>query len=136
MINHKDKCDDEWIIKNSKYGKIKERIENIMKYCTHCGADLHEEAVVCIHCGCMVKPDSPVVHHKDDTLETVVKIMLILGCISLGWMLIPLAWCIPITVTVFKKLNNNEPIETGLKVCALIFVNLIAGVCLLCMEDE
>ena len=106
-----------------------------MKYCTHCGAEIYEEAVICIHCGCSVRTEAPIVKQKDNTLETIVKTMLILGCISLGWMVIPLAWCIPITVAIFRRLNNGEPIETGLKVCALLFVNLIAGICLLCMDD-
>lgn len=25
-----------------------------MKYCSHCGAELHDEAVVCVKCGCSV----------------------------------------------------------------------------------
>lgn len=106
-----------------------------MKYCTHCGAEIMDEAVICVHCGCRVKNDAPTAPAKDDTMETIVKILLILGCVSFGWMIIPLAWCIPITVTIFKRFKNNEPIRTGLKVCTLIFVNLIAGICLLCMDD-
>ncbi len=27
-----------------------------MKYCTHCGAEIHDEAVVCPKCGCAVGP--------------------------------------------------------------------------------
>ena len=26
-----------------------------MKYCTHCGKELLDEAVICVNCGCMVK---------------------------------------------------------------------------------
>ena len=26
-----------------------------MKYCTHCGKELLDEAVICVHCGCSVK---------------------------------------------------------------------------------
>ena len=26
-----------------------------MKYCSKCGKEIHEEAVVCIHCGCSVE---------------------------------------------------------------------------------
>lgn len=110
-----------------------------MKYCCHCGAEIMDEAVICVHCGCSVPQTNALVPRsipkKDDTLETVVKIMLIFGCIALGWMLIPLAWCIPITVTVFKRFQNNEPITTGLKVSVLLLVSLVAGICLLCMDD-
>ena len=94
-----------------------------------------DDAVVCVHCGCSTGRMAAG-KQKDDTLETIVKIMLILGCVSLGWMIIPLAWCIPITVTIFKKLKNDEPISTGLKVCTLLFVNMIAGIILLCMDDQ
>ena len=110
-----------------------------VKYCSHCGAQIMDEAVVCVHCGCSVAnsiSNPPAVQAKDDTMETVVKVFLILGCVSMGWLIIPLAWCIPITVMIFKRLNNNQPIGTGLKVCTLLFVNLVAGICLFCMNDQ
>ena len=103
------------------------RVQHLMAYV--------DQAVVCIHCGCAVDPPNTAVAHRDDTLETVVKIFLILGCISLGWLIFPLLWRIPITVTLFKKMKYREPIGTGLKVCTLLFVDLIAGICLLCMDD-
>lgn len=28
-----------------------------MAYCPHCGKEILNEAVVCIHCGCQTKPD-------------------------------------------------------------------------------
>ena len=93
------------------------------------------EAVICIHCGCPVRSAVSAAPQKDDTMETVVKVFLILGCISMGWAIIPLAWCIPITATVFKRFKNGEPVGTGLKICTLLFVNLIAGICLLCIDD-
>lgn len=105
-----------------------------MKFCTHCGAEIADEVVVCVHCGCSTAV--PAATQKDTTLETVIKVFMILGCVSMGWAIIPLAWCIPMTVSVFKKLNAGEPISTGLKVCSLIFVNLIAGICMLCMKDD
>lgn len=106
-----------------------------MKYCSHCGAQIMDDAVVCIHCGCATASNTTA-PKKDDTLETIVKVMLILGCIAEGWLIIPLAWCIPITVTIFKRFKTGEPIGTGLKICSLLFVNLIAGICLLCMDDQ
>ena len=72
---------------------------------------------------------------KDDTLDTVIKVFLIIACVAQGWMIIPLAWCIPMTISIFKKLKNGEPISTGLKVCTLIFVSLVSGICLLCKND-
>lgn len=69
-------------------------------------------------------------------MSIVVKVFLVLGCVTRGWLIFPLAWCLPITIMVFRALRDNRPISTGLKVCTLIFVNLIAGICLLCMNDN
>ena len=33
-------------------------------------------------------------------------------------------------------MKYNQPVGTGLKVCALLFVNLIGGILLLCRSDE
>ena len=108
-------------------------------FCTHCGAEINDEAVICVKCGCKVdekKPAAQIKSENDDTMSVVIKVFLILGCISQGWLLIPLAWCIPITVKIFNCLKNGLPISTGMKVCTLIFVNLVAGICLLCMDDK
>lgn len=113
-----------------------------MKFCVHCGAEIHEEAVICVKCGRTVESNKPVAVQPvqqsggDDTLATVVKVFLILGCVSQGWLIIPLAWCLPITISIFKSLKEGRPISTGLKICSLIFVNMIGGICLLCMDDN
>ncbi len=76
------------------------------------------------------------VQKNNSGLITVIKVFLVLGCIAQGWMIIPLAWCLPITISSFKKMNAGQPIGTGMKVCTLLFVSLIAGICMLCMKDE
>ncbi len=50
--------------------------------------------------------------------------------------LIPLAWCIPMTISLSKKVKNREPISTAFKVCTLLFVNIISGICLLCAKND
>lgn len=108
-----------------------------MKFCVHCGAEIFDEAVVCVKCGRSVETQKVIQPaQKDDTLPMIIKIFLILGCVSQGWLIIPLLWCIPITVSVFNAFRDNRPIGTGLKICTLLFVNLIAGICLLCMSDN
>lgn len=107
-----------------------------MKYCTNCGAQIADEAVICVHCGCATGRTMPSAQTSDDTLQIIIKIFLIIGCVTLGWTLIPLAWCVPITVSIFNKMRNHEPIGTGLKICTLLFVNLVAGICLLCADDS
>lgn len=105
-----------------------------MRFCAHCGAEMLDEAAVCVHCGCETNERSAA-KKKDDTMKMLVKIFLIIGCISVGWTLIPLAWCIPMTVVTFKKLKAGEALSTGFKVCILLFVSIVAGICLLCMDD-
>ena len=110
-----------------------------MKYCVHCGAGIHDEAVICIKCGCSVEPQKTVAvatTDSDNTMETVVKVFLILACVMQGWLLIPLAWCLPMTISVFHSFRDKRPISTGMKVCVLLFVSLISGILLLCMKDD
>lgn len=107
-----------------------------MKYCAHCGSEILDEAVMCPHCGCKVENEQQ--NETNSTLAIVIKVFMILGTIAVGlatW-LIGLAWCIPMTLSVNRKLDNHEPITTGFKVCVLLFVNLIAGILLLCMHDD
>ncbi len=148
-----------------------------MKYCTHCGHEVNDEAEICVNCGCRVKQKSA--SNNNNTMGTVAKVFMIITCVSYGLVglmflligfpfmigaisappadavgsvifgvgffvifiyaiifLIPLAWCIPMTVSVNRKLKNGEPISTALKVCTMLFVSLIAGIMLLCMSDN
>lgn len=112
-----------------------------MKYCWHCGNELCDEAVVCTSCGCGVNSvqntgGGNAKSDTQETLEIVTKVFMILGCISIGWVIVPLAWCIPMTVSVFNSIKTGRPIGTGMKVCVLLFVNVIAGICLLCMDEN
>lgn len=108
-----------------------------MKYCQSCGAEVNENAVVCTKCGCSVSSKKESTENGgNDGLAVASKIFLILGCIAQGWLLLPLAWCLPITISICSRMKRNEPVGTGLKVCALLFVNLIGGILLLCRSDE
>ncbi len=46
--------------------------------------------------------------------------------------LIPLCWYIPMTVYVFRCSREYEEIGVVFKICVLLFVNVIAGILLLC----
>ena len=138
-----------------------------MKYCTHCGAEINDEAKFCSTC---VKPTTAeefgnVVYHQEEpkkqvsnnakTLGKVAFAFMIVTIAILGFyafyvlmfagqfyaltgmlitwpaiigMLLPLAWTIPMTVYLKRKLNANEPIGVGFKVCTLLFVNLVFGI--------
>lgn len=87
-------------------------------FCTHCGAEINDDAFVCVKCGCRVDQKLPAAQanaQRDDTMVTVIKVFLILGCIAEGWLLIPLAWCIPMTVKIFNCLKTGTPISTGMR---------------------
>ena len=62
-----------------------------MKYCPHCGAELVDDAVVCVKCGRRVAPPAPV-GQDADTVSTVAQVFLVLGCLAQGGLLQPLAW--------------------------------------------
>ena len=42
-----------------------------MRYCTKCGKEIHDDAVLCIYCGCMVndKPKSQAPAFYDDSVN-------------------------------------------------------------------
>ena len=61
---------------------------------------------------------------------------MIIGCVLNGFYLIPLCWCIPMTVSYCRKIKNGESVSTGFKVCSLLFVSLIAGVLMLCDNSD
>lgn len=106
-----------------------------MKFCQKCGKEIIDEAVVCPGCGCEVSQTKKQ-NHGDDGLAIASKIFMILGCISSGWLIIPLAWTLPITISVCGKLKRGETVGTGIKIAVLLFVNLIGGILLLCRSDE
>ena len=79
-------------------------------------------------------PQQAYAPRQESGLTTAAKIFMIIGTVgmSLGGFLIPLAWCLPMTISYFNKLKRGEPIGTGFKVCSLLFVNTIAGILMLC----
>lgn len=109
---------------------------NKTKYCTHCGAPVDENASVCIKCGCAVENNQD--NSDRNTLGMIAKVFMIISCVVMGISTfgIALAWCIPMTLAVSRRLERREPIGIALKVCTLIFVNTISGILLLCMNDE
>jgi len=125
--------------RNTTNSTTKNGTDNCSKYCARCGAEIYSDAVVCLNCGCSVqqpKKDITTASDTEEILTTIVKVFLIIGCISQGWLIVPLAWCIPITMSIFKSLREKQSISMGMKICTTIFVNIVAGVCLLCMNDE
>ena len=76
-------------------------------------------------------------YQRDSGVATAIKVFMILGCVaSLSFFCIPLIWRIPMTIHAFKKINNNEAMGTGFKVCTLLFTNLVAGILMFVIKDE
>ena len=99
-----------------------------MKYCTKCGKELVDEAIVCVGCGCAVEPvevvpvEQPAPAKQQNVLVTVAKVFMVIGTVANAFyaFLIPLIWCLPMTVVYFNKTKNNQPIGLGFKICCLI----------------
>lgn len=111
-----------------------------MKYCTKCGKELLDDAVFCTACGCATG-DGPVQVTKNDTnsnsgMQTAAKVFMIISTVIMGIYLIPLAWCLPMTISYCKKIKNNQPVSVGFKVCSLIFVSLLGGIFMLCDNSD
>lgn len=119
-----------------------------MKYCIYCGTQLTDDADFCTNCGKSAgalpqnntQTTRPVQSMKEDdksTLKLIINIFLIIGCVAnaIATLGIALAWCIPMTLRIRDRMRDNVPVGIGLKVCTLLFVHTIAGICLLVLED-
>lgn len=64
-------------------------------------------------------------------MKTAAKVFIIIGMIAGFWSILPLIF----GGIALSKMKKNE-LTTGWKICVLLFVNLIAGILLLCMPKE
>ena len=111
-----------------------------MKYCVKCGAEMFDDAVMCVKCGRMVdnfvlSGNNSAANGSDSSgLKTAAFILMIIGTVisALSSFGIALAWCLPMTLSYSQKVKRGEPISNGFKICALLFVNTIAGIIMLC----
>ncbi|MBQ8751767.1 MAG: hypothetical protein IJZ13_01535 [Clostridia bacterium] len=106
-----------------------------MKYCSRCGTQLVDEAVICVGCGCAVATVPTYAAPKSSGLTTAAKVFMVMGTVIMGLYIIPLAWCIPMTVSYFNKVKYGQPVSTGFKVCSLLFVSMLGGIFMLCDKD-
>lgn len=99
------------------------------KICVNCGKILDDDnATYCPNCG-----NSFGGFHKQSGLLTTAYVFMIISCVIFGWMILPLAWLIPMTVRIKNRMKGDrEPISLAFKICTLIFCNIISGILLLC----
>ena len=74
-------------------------------------------------------------NEDNSQLKTLIRVFMIIGCVLSGIEVIPLAWTIPMTVILLRKLDRNEPISLAFKVCTLLFCSMVSGIMLLCLDD-
>ncbi|MCM1196100.1 MAG: zinc ribbon domain-containing protein [Roseburia sp.] len=93
-----------------------------MKYCNHCGAEIADEAVVCVKCGCSVET------------KTVTPEGSVLGILSIvfgafgGWLGLVLGI---IGLCMYKEPNNRKKCKVGIGLFigwVVILIILIAAV--------
>ena len=68
-------------------------------------------------------------------MKTAAKIFMILGTIISGFAIIPLLWCVPMTVSYCKKVKRNQHVGLGFKICSLLFVSFLGGIFMLLAGD-
>ena len=68
-------------------------------------------------------------------IKIAAKVFMVISCVVMGLWIITLAWTIPMTSSYSRKINSNEPVSVGFKICTLLFINVIAGILMLCSKD-
>ena len=72
----------------------------------------------------------------DRNLRLVAFIFCILSLVGSCWLIIPLAWMIPMSVISWGIYKGTKANTAAFGVCTLIFVNLVAGILLLCSNKD
>lgn len=74
---------------------------------------------------------------KNKDYAVAIKVLMVLGCVFGAFSyILPLFWCVPMTVIAWKKLDRGEPLGLAFKICTCIFVSRLAGLFMLLMRDE
>lgn len=81
-------------------------------------------------------PVAPAPQDTDTTLRLVAFILNIVATVGIGWLIIPLAWMIPMTVISYGIYKGTKKNTTAFAVCTLIFVSVVAGILLLVSKKD
>lgn len=134
-------------------------------YCKNCGSELTDGAEYCSNCGTKVTEtyQSSTISNTTTTdlnkktglhigafVFMVISIFSVCGSALTIWAsniylentgymmfstLISLAWIIPMTIKVYRAKSTTE-LTMGFKICTLLFVNVIAGILLICDSNS
>lgn len=72
----------------------------------------------------------------DRTMRLIAFILNVISAVACCWLLIPLAWMIPMTVVSYGIYKGTRPNSVAFGVCTLLFVNLVSGILLLCTNKD
>lgn len=73
---------------------------------------------------------------QDRVLRLIAFILNIISCVGWAWLIIPLAWMIPMTVISWGIYKGTRANTVAFGVCTLIFVDLISGILLLISHKD
>ncbi len=126
-----------------------------MKFCPYCGHSLESEFDYCPNCGKKLVDDgtsssentnsetinvnvtSPILDRaKDnDTAYQVAYVFMVISTIFMAFAIIPMAWCIPMTLHYKHAHERGEEVTIAFKVCSLLFVSMIGGIAMFLDHD-
>ena len=114
-------------------------------YCRFCGKEISNDAAYCPYCGekqdvieADIKSEHTTVVEKkkrNDTLATLGLVFCIISTVIGGFLIIPLCWMLPMTISINNSIKEDREISLAMKICTMLFVNLLAGLFLL-LADE
>jgi len=70
------------------------------------------------------------------TLRMVAFVFCIISTVSIGWLIIPLAWLIPMTIHCWGVYKGTKSNTTAFGVLTLIFVSMVSGILLLISGED
>lgn len=123
-----------------------------MKYCKYCGAQMNDGDAVCPSCGRAAETQPTRSARYNTGTQTAAKVFMIISFVIYALMgiimmtvafwvgiiyWIPLCWVVPMTVVYNNSINGmRPPVGVAFKICALLFASLIAGILMLCDNNN
>jgi len=73
---------------------------------------------------------------SDQTLRLIAFIFNVVSTVSVGWLIVPLAWMLPMTIISYGIYKGTKKNTTAFGVCTLIFMSVVSGVLLLVSKKD
>jgi len=114
-------------------------------FCKKCGKEILESDKYCPYCGekqfeeiNLVINSEECDFDKDSSFILVAKIFLIIGMVAQGIFILPLGWVLPIGLKTYNMLSEAKKKEELITwgILSLLFINLIAGIFILCIPEK